>query len=476
VKPVIFLTLILFMIFPAQTFAHNKERQSDPNILNHACDPTVIGKYKPSTEKLDEISVTPLRWIHSKLPTAADVYVHGRYAYVTTHYFYGDSEDGVRVFDLSNPEKPSEVGMIADQLKGSWKEKIVVKRVNTPYFKGDLAAISVQTRNHDDPNVPTGTVLYDVTNPLHARMLSFWTLPPGSHGTHELDIAVQGDRVLLLTANNFLDITSKGEYHDFQITDITNPTSPTTIFSWDPNSHISLYNYSEFVDPFGIKRFAYAHSVLVDPKGIYAYVSYWDLGTLIFDISNPEKPSLVGRTSFEKDVLGAAHSAAVADDGNILVETREVLTPIPADSGMEKGWGYVRIYNIEDKSKPKLIGQYQSENARTNFDNVYPGFSVHHPKLDGNRLYLSHYFDGVRVVDITDPSQPKEIGHYQAHNANVWGVNLSNNYIYASDMCQGLVVLQESSESGGLSPFIVLASIAMVLTTAVISIYLSIKN
>ena len=42
-----------------------------------------------------------------------------------------------------------------------------------------------------------------------------------------------------------------------------------------------------------------------------------------------------------------------------------------------------------------------------------------------------------------DPSNPVEVGSYVSDKANVWGVFVDRNYILASDMGQGLKVLQK---------------------------------
>ena len=62
----------------------------------------------------------------------------------------------------------------------------------------------------------------------------------------------------------------------------------------------------------GIGRDALAanlvHSVITNDAGTRAYLSYWDLGTVILDISNPSAPRYLGRTGFEGDEDGNAHS------------------------------------------------------------------------------------------------------------------------------------------------------------------------
>ena len=375
----------------------------------------------------------------------ADLYAHKGYAYVATK---AHNSDGVRVFDMKDPSNPLEVSAFADDLPGTWQEKVVVKSVNTPHFKGDLAAVSVQqwTRN----TVGGGTLLYDVTDPLKPEKLGYWELPASVSGTHELYLTSQGNRTLLLTANPNANWFTHGEVEDFTILDVTDPANPEVIFGWDPSELEETYTGTFFRDADNVNRRAFAHSVITDTTGRYAYVSYWDMGTLIFDISSPENPELIGRTSFERDVQGAAHSTALAKGGTVLIENREVFNPDPVDQEFERGWGYTRIYDIKDKSNPVLLGDYRSFNSVTQVkagDRAPGRFTVHDPKVLGNTLYLSHYSDGVRMVDITNPSQPVEIGSYVPKNADIWGVFVDRNYILASDMQAGLKVLLKNNNS-----------------------------
>ncbi|WP_216827388.1 LVIVD repeat-containing protein [Alkalihalobacterium elongatum] len=392
---------------------------------------------------LSEVAAVPLAPSDSGLPvTGGDVYAYKGYAYMGTHRLGSGSNEGVRVFDMKDPANPVEVAKFADNLPGTWQEKVIVKSVNTPHFKGDLAVVSVQRFSGAAEKV--GTVIYDVTDPRNPKELGFWETPE-SHlnggGTHELYLTTQGNRALLLAANSGSFRRSGGAIHDFVIVDVSNPAEPKEIHQFDPKTIIPDMEDYRWTDEHGQLRGANAHSVIADVTGRTAYVSFWDLGTVMLDISTPEEPKFLGRTSFEKEVQGAAHTAALAKGGTVLVETREVFNP--TRHGYEPGFGYVRIYDIKDKSNPKLLSTFQTDNSKNKREG-YPGFTVHDPKVQGNTLYLSHYFDGVRIVDITDPSNPVETGAYVPVKANIWGVFVDRNYVLASDMETGLKVLQKT--------------------------------
>ena len=97
--------------------------------------------------------------------TNADVWVHGNFAYVGT---WGDpcNGRGVKILDVSDVSDPQLIGTLAARA-GTSAEDMVVRRVSTPFFSGDLMAVGIQ-RCGEDPALDTqefGLQLWNVTNP-----------------------------------------------------------------------------------------------------------------------------------------------------------------------------------------------------------------------------------------------------------------------------------------------------------------------
>ncbi|MDE5414894.1 LVIVD repeat-containing protein [Alkalihalobacterium chitinilyticum] len=382
----------------------------------------------------------------------ADVYAHKGFAYTGTHTANG-ANGGVRVFDLKDPSNPVEVAVFADEIPNTWQEKVIVKSVNTPHFKGDLAAVSLQQTSRNNANRPDsvgGVLLYDVTDPYNPERLGFYQLDRKITGTHELYLTTQGNRALVLASNPYADYYTHGEQKDFQIIDVSNPAEPELLWQWDPRELDEVaedFNGYHWASPDGKTRPVFNHSVITDNNAQHAYVSMWDLGTVIFDIKDPENPVYLGRTDYANNQKGAAHSAALAKGGTVLIETREIANPHGA--GYESAYGYTRIFDIKDKTNPVLLSEFKTD---LTFDFSAPVVSfaktVHDPKVHGNTLYLSYYSGGVLAVDITDPSNPVEIARYTPEESNVWGVFVDRNYVLASDMGQGLKVLLKNNGNG----------------------------
>jgi len=92
----------------------------------------------------------------------------------------------------------------------------------------------------------------------------------------------------------------------FRVVDVTNPLQPTVVGKWGAfNAGLSPGTW------FGQGHMpaTFAHSPRASEDGMTAYVSYWDLGTVTLDISDPTAPTFVSHTIFPADAEGNAASA-----------------------------------------------------------------------------------------------------------------------------------------------------------------------
>jgi hypothetical protein len=87
-----------------------------------------------------------------------------------------------------------------------------------------------------------------------------------------------------------------------------------------------------------------------------------------------------------------------------------------------------------------------------------PGKSIHNAFVQGNYLFIAYYTDGLRILDISDPSIPIEVGFYQTYQgstsvmfAGAWGVYpyYPSGKLVVSDMNTGLYALTFDRKKGG---------------------------
>ncbi|MDQ3859121.1 MAG: hypothetical protein M3327_11870 [Actinomycetota bacterium] len=408
----------------------------------------------------------------------ADVVAHRGFAYLASWGAFEDTETGldfcpslgVRVYSLHRPRHPVRVATFASgrKLDGSWTEKVIVRHVNTRAFTGDVAAVSIQSCSERGF---TGFGLWDVTDPTHPRRLALYETP-NAGGSHEIWLAAPGNRAYVYTAVIFSELTTSPDFDpdtfsamtpgepDFRIIDVSDPRNPVKVGEWGAWAELGVDPTTGQGNEFAA---SFVHSVITNRTATRAYLSYWDLGTVILDISDPAHPRFLGRTRYPSEAEGNAHSTWLAKGGRILIQTDEDFDPEPGE-GTEAGWGFARFFDVKDPANPVQIGTLALPTTRR-LPAPLGFFSVHDPKVRGSRAYFSWYSEGVVVAKISRPATPRVIaqfvppatadpmGYFGPYFLDlppsenpafpfVWGVFPYRNYVLASDINSGLWVLK----------------------------------
>ncbi len=374
----------------------------------------------------------------------ADVWAHGQFAYVgtwgtATSYPARCPATGVRIVDLTDPTRPQLVGAVA-AIAGTSQEDVVVQHIETATFKGDLLVTGIQACDRAN-SAARGVDLWDVTNPRQPQHLAFWSSGPngpgGARGVHELQLFQRGDRAYIAAAVPYSEAYQG--VGDFRLIDVTDPRQPIQVGTWGTQIDGGIAP--------GPGQAHFAHSAWTNKAGTLAVLSYWDAGVIFLDITDPTRPKLIGRASYPSGAAGDTHSVWFTQDETVLLVADETLDP----SGGT--WGYLRLFDIRNPAAPVQIGQYATPNTTsTRRDGSY---SIHNPFIASDlpdRAFLSWYTDGIRIIDIADPTKPREIASYIppaavdpfrtfTDTAQVWGVYVQGNLILASDINAGLFVL-----------------------------------
>ncbi|MEW6998903.1 choice-of-anchor B family protein [Colwelliaceae bacterium BS250] len=102
----------------------------------------------------------------------------------------------------------------------------------------------------------------------------------------------------------------------------------------------------------------------------------------------------------------------------------------------------LRLFDITNLTKPTLLSIWTGDTKAID----------HNGFVRGNRYYMSNYERGITVLDISDPTQPQEVGFFDtypiANNPSfngAWGVYpfLPSGHILASDINSGLYILKD---------------------------------
>ncbi|RKD97794.1 LVIVD repeat-containing protein [Halopiger aswanensis] len=302
----------------------------------------------------------------------------------------------------------------------------------------------------------TGFVTVDVSDPgepeilAEERRLSF----EDASANELLDAKVDGDRMVIAgPANPSADTF----FHGFAVYDVSDPAEPELLDTYETGAHIHncylegdlcyivgngqdanplvIYDIADGIEEVGrwsllehepgweevfwLAR--YLHDVYVQ-DGI-AYLSHWDAGTYLVDVSDPGEPefrSRVQQESLEEQLdreaesgnngqvglPGNDHYAAVDETGDLLAVGREAWA---TGSGEPDRPGGIDLYDVSDPAEPAHQATIDAPRA---VNERYRGglwTTAHNFELRNDRLYSAWYQGGVKIHDVSDPSEPEEI-------------------------------------------------------------------
>lgn len=162
------------------------------------------------------------------------------------------------------------------------------------------------------------------------------------------------------------------------------------------------------------------------------YVNHWAYGFTVSDLTQPGVPAFLGRDPTTR----TSHASAVVKypDGRTI-----------AFEGGEDWGAHLRVLDVSDPANIKQLAEWKLRDA----------VSIHNMIWRDNKLYVAHYQDGVRVLDVTSPESPQQVAWY-----NTWretdpnrGVSFydgaigmrvpGDGFIYVTDTSRGLLILRE---------------------------------
>ncbi len=251
-----------------------------------------------------------------------DVWALGNYAYIGAFNAPVCSLDitGVRVIDISDPENP-ELASFIPAKPGTRNNDVKVASLDTEHWSGDIAVITnegcgvVLPRLNANGNAAKprggqgGISIWDVSDPTKPHALKQNFLPK-ANGIHNTYIWEDDGRAYLLAVD---DVAAR----DTIVVDITNPASPREIARVGAPDWPDL-DFSEVEGPAVL-----LHDVWVQ-DGI-AYLSYWDAGLVLLDVSDPANPVFLGDSTYPNPDLsglppeGNGHVAVPNADGSLVI-------------------------------------------------------------------------------------------------------------------------------------------------------------
>jgi hypothetical protein len=410
-----------------------------------------------------------------------DVWTHEGFAYVG-HWGFTDwatgndrfcptaPNNGVAVVDATDAAHPEMVAQLQNPEGTSAEDVVVYTAESGPLAGRDIAVSGIQVcgGSRSDMSFARGLQLWDVTDPAHPTELGFWDAECCTRGVHEFEVEHRADlgrtfAYATVPTSRYPDDTTPSGYRDadgdgdFRLIDITDPTDPFEASDWGIQEIGGPFYGGQGCDPDA----NYGHGAEPSADGKLVFLSYWDSGFVRLDLSDPANPVFTGRTVYPANADGDAHSSQFDEGRNLLFGADEDFCKA-SGSGIEKGFGYMRVYDYSNPAAPVQIGEYRTPNSLGTSDQAAGDFVIHNNFLFGTDVYSSWYTDGVRVVDTGDPTHPVEVAYFVppagdnpvkpsqrgvlSNTTQVWGVVVdeADGLIYASDMNTGLWILRRT--------------------------------
>jgi hypothetical protein len=252
-----------------------------------------------------------------------------------------------------------------------------------------------------------GMIIWDLTDPENPEQLSHWKT--GGYGTHRN--YYDGGRYIYATG-----LPEGYEGNILQIVDIEDPRNPVEVGRWwMDGQHVAGGEA-------GAKPGTMLHGGAY-VKGDLAYLPYSAGGFVVLDISDKTNPTLVGDLPFSPpfQTFIAVHTAVPLQGRDLVIVNSEAIK-----ENCDEPLGYAGIVDVSDNTNPRLMSLFPLPVPPA--EAPYPTFCArggrfgphnqHQPQYQdilyqGEDLCFLTYFNaGLRVYDISNAEQPREVGYF----------------------------------------------------------------
>ena len=342
----------------------------------------------------------------------AEIYVRGNYAYTTTWGFRQAPGNAVKIWNVAGDTPILIDSVIVDNAR-------TLGDIQTS-DDGQLLIVATEFS-------PGSIMIYSLADPTKPQLISRYSTALTDPGVHTAEVQrVNG------TLYAFLCIDpASGTPARLVIVDISNPATPQQVFTAQMGS-------------------PYVHDVYVR-DGILI-TALWNQGITLWDIggggsggsiSNPIPLGNVVTVGGQAHNVWWFHNAATREKRFAFVGQEG-----PGAIGASAS-GDIHVVDVSNFSAPREVAFYHLD-----------GGGTHNFSVDETRgiLYAAYYNGGVRAIDVTgdlsscdsaDRSADgrcdlAKMGRELAHGpvdmgpVYIWGVQLLNGHVYASDMLNGI--------------------------------------
>ena len=348
---------------------------------------------------------------HLDIPGGGQVAVQGKQAFIG-HMKWPHGTSIVDVSDLKHPRLVSTI----ETPEGIHNHKVRPR--------GDIMMVNVERLRKDLKPFQGGLKIYDISNAAKPREIAFFKT--GGKGVHRFTI---DDRYAYISTEveGFLgNIT--------MIVDVSDPQKPQEVSRWwIPGQWIAG---GEKPDWEGNRQFTH-HPLRLGDR-LYAGLRYG--GLAVIDISDLRQPKMIGRLNWNASYANSVHTALpipfkIRNRSWLFVSEEDSTDEIYEDPSAS-----VWMVDITAEHQPVSVETFRVPDG--DFIKLRRRFGAHQPaeQVKGTVIPVTWFCAGLRFVDISDPYQLKDVGHFIADPCGGEKVTQSN------DVCideQGIIYLMD---------------------------------
>lgn len=299
--------------------------------------------------------------------------------------------------------------------------------------------------------LPRGIHVVDVTDPTAPELAFYQPLP--LNGPHTITYAqVNSQELVIVSTYDLYD----GPSGDPAVVAATQRVLIYEVVRDDVqgNAALRLANTFFLTDRGGSNQLVFPHDAIPQRHPFTGqdllYVSYWDKGLQVVDISdlNTALPVVGSFTDFSPSAINAIHQARAFDH---LIDGRHVTVTEPEIISADET-GQITFLDTSDPTQIRPISHWTlpGELTVSVFD-----FSPHNFVLDDGKVFLAHNHAGIWVLDVGSKANlesPVTAGYFldveprldaPIHQPWFWGTQLTDTgLVLAADQSSGLYILE----------------------------------
>lgn len=309
--------------------------------------------------------------------------------------------------DVTDPKNPKQI--IQTELPHN------EMRSNNLEVLGDIMFVSHQIRGKRGMT-PAGFGIWDISKPEEPRKIThFDASGPHSLGVHCL-WCVDGEYLHMSSGAPDFQPRNPNDHQFYRIIDVRNLSKPVEAGRWwypgqkEGDAAPALPRHPKFDGGYR------PHNIQVYPqRPDRAYVAYIDGGVVILDISDKAHPKEISRYNYSPPYNGFTHTALPLFSRGLMIVTDECTK----DDGIDwpkLGW----VFDIREEKNPVPIATlplppaevFTKRGGRFGAHNLYENYPGDVSWRSDNIVLGTFFNGGVRVYDLANPYQPKEVAYF----------------------------------------------------------------